>query len=250
MYCSLEPDKIIKTLVSLEQRISLRFPASGLARVCAELVSLARDTQARTGTIAKSNPFVRSGSWLAILAGLALLVALGTSIVTSTKTSDDLYGTLQGIDAAFNLLVLLGAALFFLITLENRLKQRQALMALHEFRSIVHVIDMHQLTKDPSMLGAVRTSASPERSLTPFELVRYLDYCSEMLSLAAKCAALYAEKLSDPVVIDTVGDIERLASELSNKIWQKITIVQNLDLDGGRVSPLPIPPPPRPSPAT
>ena len=87
------------------------------------------------------------------------------------------------------------------------------------------------------MLGAARTSASPERDMTPFELTRYLDYCSEMLSLTAKCAALYAEKLSDPVVVDTVGDIERLTSDLSSKIWQKITIVQTLE---GRDMPLPI----------
>jgi hypothetical protein len=86
------------------------------------------------------------------------------------------------------------------------------------------------------MLAAVHTSSSPDRGLTPFELVRYLDYCSEMLSLTAKLAALYAEKLSDPVVVDTVGDLERLTSDLSGKIWQKITIVQSLE---GRDIPLP-----------
>ena len=31
--------------------------------------------------------------------------------------------------------------------------------------------------------------SSPKRLLSPFELTRYLDYCSEMLSLAAKVAA-------------------------------------------------------------
>ena len=57
-----------------------------------------------------------------------------------------------------------------------------------------------------------------------------------MLSLTAKLAALYAEKLSDPVVLEAVGDIERLTSDLSSKIWQKITIVQSLE---GRDVPLP-----------
>jgi hypothetical protein len=52
-----------------------------------------------------------------------------------------------------------------------------------------------------------------------------------MLSLTAKCAALYAQRLSDPVVVDTVGDIELLTSDLSNKIWQKITIVEALPGD-------------------
>ena len=121
----------------------------------------------------------------------------------------------------------------FLTTLEARLKRRQALAALHEFRSIAHVIDMHQLTKDPSAMGGPRTSASPERSMTRFELVRYLSYCSELLSLGSKAAAVYAENIHDPAVIDAVGDIERLSTNLSQKIWQKITLVET-DIDDAR----------------
>lgn len=235
-YRRLDPDLIIKSLEMLVRRIEERFPGAGLANVCRDLVALANETTERALTITRSNFLLRLVIWLAIASGLALLVAVGQIIFTSTKASDDLFGTLQGIDSGFNIVVLTGATLFFVSSLELRLKQRQALKALHEFRSIVHVIDMHQLTKDPSMLGAARTSSSPDRDLTPFELVRYLDYCSEMLALTAKLAALYAEKLSDPVIVDTVGDIERLSSDLSGKIWQKITIVQSLE---GRDVPLP-----------
>jgi hypothetical protein len=235
-YRRLDPSLITQTLEALLRRIEERFPGSGLGRVCTDLVTLARDTSARSEKVARSNLALKTLIWLAIAAGVLLLVAVAQLIFTSTKTNDDLFGTLQGIDSGFNIIVLMGATLFFVSTLESRLKQRLALKELHEFRSIVHVIDMHQLTKDPSMLGAVHTSNSPDRSLTPFELMRYLDYCSEMLSLTAKLAALYAEKLSDPVVVDTVGDIERLTSDLSSKIWQKITIVQSLE---GRDMPLP-----------
>ncbi|MEI9900769.1 MAG: hypothetical protein WDN31_12330 [Hyphomicrobium sp.] len=45
---------------------------------------------------------------------------------------------------------------------------------------------MHQLTKDPSAFGGPATSSSPQRVMTRYELVRYLSYCSEMLSLAAR----------------------------------------------------------------
>ena len=62
--------------------------------------------------------------------------------------------------------------------------------------------------------------------MTPFELTRYLDYCSEMLSLTAKLAALYAQSSSDAVVIDAVSDLTTLTTNLSSKIWQKITLVQ------------------------
>ena len=134
---------------------------------------------------------------------------------------------LQAVEAAANIVVLLGAAVFFLISLETRLKRNRSLRDLHVFRSIAHVIDMHQLTKDPSsaLASDYATASSPQRTMTPFELTRYLDYCSEMLSLTSKLAAVYAQNLPDPVVIDAVYDIESLTTDLSQKIWQKITIL-------------------------
>ncbi len=62
--------------------------------------------------------------------------------------------------------------------------------------------------------------------MTPNQLLRYLGYCSELLSLASKVAALYADKLHDPDIVEAVGDIERLTSNLSQKIWQKIELIQ------------------------
>jgi len=121
-----------------------------------------------------------------------------------------------------------GAALIFLFTLEERIKRRRALADLHGLRSFVHVIDMHQLTKDPSHGAHINqaTPSSPKRDMTPAELTRYLDYCSEMLSLSAKIAALYAQSLPDAVVIEAVSDLERLTSDLSSEIWQKIMIAE------------------------
>ena len=40
-------------------------------------------------------------------------------------------------------------------------------------------------------------------------------------------AALYAQDLDDPVVVEAVNDIEMLATNLSRKIWQKIAILQS-----------------------
>ena len=58
-----------------------------------------------------------------------------------------------------------------------------------------------------------------------FELSRYLDYCTELLSISAKLAALHLQHINDPVVLEAVSDIEFLASNLSHKIWQKIVIL-------------------------
>ncbi len=133
---------------------------------------------------------------------------------------------LHGLESAVNLLILFGGAVWFVLTLEERAKRRRALDALHRLRSMAHVIDMHQLTKNPTvLLDGPRTAASPERGMSQFELTRYLDYCAEMLSLLGKLAALYAERVRDNVVIAAVNDIEVLTTGLGRKIWQKITII-------------------------
>jgi hypothetical protein len=134
---------------------------------------------------------------------------------------------LQGTEALLSQVILAGLAILFLTSLESRFKRRVALTSLHRLRSVVHIIDMHQLTKDPEPLLTPRmaTQSSPERTLTRFELVRYLDYCSEMLSITSKLAALHVQYLADPVVLNAVNDIETLAAHLSGKIWQKIMIL-------------------------
>jgi hypothetical protein len=136
---------------------------------------------------------------------------------------------LQGLDAGVNESILLSIALVFLFTLENRIKRSQTLRALHGLRSIAHVIDMHQLSKDPEAVlsPTMATASSPHRTMTRFELSRYLDYCAEMLSLTAKLAALHVQYVRDPVVMSAVSDVEDLTSGLSQKIWQKITILDS-----------------------
>jgi len=72
--------------------------------------------------------------------------------------------------------------------------------------------------------------------MTPFELNRYLDYCSDALALISKIAALYVQGFQDPVLLDAVDDVEDLTAGFSRKIWQKITILENLRraLHGGQ----------------
>lgn len=235
-YRALDADKIVDTLDKLGHRIADRFPNSGLSGVCADLISVARQTSERIAYVSRPNWPLRSLLIALLVSTLAVLTYLAAQ-ATTLKGTDEWSEVLQGIDALFSLAVLLGGGAFFISTVETRWKRSRALEALHELRSIVHVVDMHQLAKDPSSdRPATVGTLSGDRKMSHFELMRYLDYCSEMLSLTAKCAALYAELLSDAVVIDTVGYIERLTSELSSKIWQKITIIETLD---AREVPLP-----------
>lgn len=233
MYRTLDTDKIVATVDALERRISERFPGAGLAKVCAELGQIGRENRERLERIRKPHFGIRLASGAVLLAGTALIAYVAGLVLRLKAENADLFGVMQGIEASVNLLIVMGAAVFSLVSLEARWKRRQALDDLHELRSIVHVIDMHQLTKDPSATSTMMppTPSSPERRLSAPELVRYLDYCSEMLSLTAKVAALYAQHSSDGLVIEATSDLERLTTNLSAKIWQKITIVQGMVAD-------------------
>jgi hypothetical protein len=118
-------------------------------------------------------------------------------------------------------------AVVFLWVLPERMERRTLLRLLHRLRSLAHVIDMHQLSKDPEQVSPsyTPTSQSVAHGLDAEQLRHYLGYCSEMLSLTAKTAALSAEHSTDGVVLETISGIETLTTELSSKIWQKISLL-------------------------
>jgi hypothetical protein len=225
---ALDAEQILKTLRRLELRIAERFPDRGLRSICRDLITIGEEAQLRSITIARPDLLLRLAVYLVIAGAVAGMFVIAFSINLQVGTPE-IFGVFQGVEAAANIVVLFGAALFFLISLETRIKRNRTLADLHVFRSIAHVIDMHQLTKDPSIVLAPgpTTPSSPERTMNRFELSRYLDYCSEMLSLTSKLAALYAQNLPDPIIVDAVNDIERLTTNLSSKIWQKITILDS-----------------------
>jgi len=103
--------------------------------------------------------------------------------------------------------------------------------AVHELRSLAHIIDMHQLTKSPDhyLKESHRTKYSIEVRYDLYQVRRYLDYCSELLAMVSKVAMLYLEDQSDPVVLDAVDQIENLTTSLSRKIWQKVSVMNDID---------------------
>lgn len=226
----LDADKVVETLDNLYARVSERFPASGLAAVCGRLGDTARLTAARARRIARPYLFLRLLVALIVLTGVGLETTLVWRLDWSAVIrAREGFGLAQGLESAANLALLSGAAAWFLASLERRWKQQRVQKALHELRSFCHVIDMHQLTKDPTLMLGAPTRHSPRREMSRFQLARYLDYCAEMLALTAKLAALYAGESDDPTIIAAVNDIETLASDLGRKIWQKIMILGQLD---------------------
>lgn len=224
MYQSLDPVRIIETLEKLCLRIDKRFPESGLGRLCRELISTAHSASAKASRLARPNWLLRLAVTVVIVAGVAAQIVAAKLL--HLEDVDAGFGILESLEAAVNLLILFGGAIWFLMTLEERFKRRRALDALHLLRSMAHVIDMHQLTKDPTALVQER---APPRAMSKFQLTRYLDYCAEMLALIGKLAALYADRVRDPVVIDAVTEIENLTTGLARKIWQKISLIGELE---------------------
>jgi hypothetical protein len=231
VYRSVDPKAVVSTIERLRDRVLERLPGSGLSRVAQELHDVARTSAERAVWSAK--PLL----WLRIAMGfLGLVVVAGIfAAVQALRVPSAVPGAIelvQAVESSVNDIVFVGVGLYFLVSIEGRIKRARVLAALHELRAIAHIIDMHQLTKDPDRIadGVMRsqnnTPSSPERTLTRFELGRYLDYCSEMLALLGKIAALYAQYTTDPVALSAVDEIEDLTSGLSHKIWQKIMILQ------------------------
>ena len=230
MYRSLDADRIIATAEQLRNRIAERFPGSGLSKVAEELLSETRQAAATARWLAAPLRSVRIVTVLIIL--LMFAVAGATLFLLNRKVElfSSVADFLQGLDAGINEIILIGAAIYFLVGWETRRKRVRALRAIHVLRSMAHIIDMHQLTKDPERLSASGqdTPSSPQRRMSPFELTRYLDYCTEMLAILSKIAALYVQHFHDPITLAAVDEVQDLTGGLSQKIWQKIIILDRM----------------------
>ncbi len=229
-YGKLDPEKVHSTVKALSKRIRERFPDSGLSRICTELKALSRLSQQTVDSIHEPIWTLRLSRYT--LLGVILSGLLFTVFNLDPQQEEiafSIFDFIQTLEAGINDVVLISVAVYFIWSLESRVKRRRALKALHKLRSIAHVIDMHQLTKDPDRILVSRddTESSPKMKLSAFGLRRYLDYCSEMLSLTGKVAAIYLEKLDDPTVVVAVNEIEDLTTGLSRKIWQKIDMLRD-----------------------
>lgn len=229
---TLDEREIIKTLTELRNRIAERFPTRGLTQTATHLLDLSRLTAAEAAALRKPDWGLRMIAVLTVVAGVYgfyRLIGFYEVLIVDKLTLTEFA---QGLEAALNILLICGLIIAFFVRLESRYKRLRALSGLHRLRALSHVIDMHQLTKDPaSILGSERTGSSPRRDLSRDQLLRYLDYCTEMLSLIGKLAALYAQNLPDDSVIGAVNDVEELTSSLSRKIWQKIMIIKDEQQD-------------------
>jgi hypothetical protein len=209
MYRRLDPRKIADTAAAQRDRIASRFPGSGLSNVASELVSVINEAVETAAWLARPRWLLRAIVAIGLL--VILIALLGTILGVRIRLAFTTFSEfVQGLQAAIQNLVFLGIAVLFLLGLERRWKRRRALTALHSLRSLAHIIDMHQLTKDPERPSTARSEheGSAERALSPTDLIRYLDSCSDLLALISKAAALHVQDFNDSITLAAVNEIE------------------------------------------
>ena len=225
---ALDSARVRETVERLSLRVADRFPDSGLSMVARAVLDVADDSERVLDWIERPNVPLRIGIGLIVVLLLGVLFAGLNAIDLS---SDDFAASelVPLIEAATNELILIGAAILFLVGIETRTKRRRVIHAVNRLRGIAHVIDAHQLTKDPTAIleGVQRTKHSPVRGLSPEELNRYLDYCTEMLAMVAKLGFLYVQRFDDTQANHAVNELESLTTGLSRKIWQKMMILES-----------------------
>jgi hypothetical protein len=229
-YSTLNPERLQETQRKLAKRIETTFPTSGLKNVAAELVGMVQEAGVRSAAIRRPNWPLRVAVVLLALGALGLILRLATSLQVKTDLKDAM-GLFTFVESALRACFFFGAVVLFLVSLEIRMKRRRALSALHELRAMAHVVEMHQIAKDP--VGLLRGSPpkpgdKEQTTKTSEELNRYLNYCNELLSIISKIAALYVQDFPDVPTVAAADQVENLCSGISQRIWQKITVLDQL----------------------
>ena len=232
-YRELQTGPIVAAARRLAARIQERFPEAGLGGVAHELIGVAERCAAEAERLRRPNHTIRALVWFLWLGGAAGLVVVARALHYDGLDLTDASTLVQLTEPAMNIAVLVGLGVLTLARLETRWKRGRASAYLHELRSLIHIADMHQLTKDPYRGTGILapTAHSPPARVTGAMLERYLDYCAEIAALTGKLAAALAQSCRDPEVTHAAADVEQLAAGLSQRIWQKIMTVDRAPAD-------------------
>lgn len=228
----LDPARIILTAERLAGDIATRLPGTTLAELARELASLARLTSARLDRTRRPIYAIRIASLAAIMGCLAGLVRLFQHVNARWEfaTVTDLF---EAADAGFNLLVLLTGALWFLFTIESRLKRREVLQFIGELRDFVHVIDITQLYFTPDLYEAAPDDAKPASRLD----YGYLFYCTQMLGVISNLSALFTRVAGNDSIWRAVSEVESLANAIATKLASKTEAVRLMSAGTRRRAP-------------
>jgi len=211
---TLEAKKLIATTKELCSWINTEFPNAHLTNVANEVNLVAQEAVKKAENIRSANLWLRLGIGL-ILGGTAIAFVHQLWV-------HPLKEVLHFIDMTKGVGMYAIAFIIFLATLEIRWKRRNCILAVHELRSLAHIIDMHQLSKDPVIEKFRRNSQEQFRN----KVESYLHACIALLALVSKIGQLYIDYFPDPTATSAVNDFEETANGLAMKIWSKLINLQ------------------------
>jgi hypothetical protein len=198
------------------RQIDTYFPDRNLTKVSSSIIEFAERHTADLHVIDRPNRYIQLLIGSAMSTMLALVMYWMYELFIHNDGSGMIF-ELQDLDAFINILIFGSAATWFLLNWQAKSKRSFIIHRINELRSFAHVIDMHQLTKDPFF--------DDEMDMSDDDLIRYLDYCGDLLSCCSKLAATYLEHTDDEMVVQCVNEFESLTGRFNRKIWQKITIL-------------------------
>ena len=196
----LDAGKIIETAKNLADEISVRLSGTNLAGLAEELAGLAVATEERARRARRPLLAIRALSALAISLVFLGLWYLARHIHTRWE-----FGTINNVfnalNTGFNLLVLLAGALWFCVTLEARIKRKEALGFIEELREFIHAIDVTQLHYTPNLYRC-RHGAQPSN---PAIDETYLLYSTQMLGVISNLAPLHTRGATGDSILRGLG---------------------------------------------
>lgn len=222
----IQHQKIVISLKQLVLRIEERFPGSGL-------LHLANDITADIEKIPQSIENINHApKYIGFLKLLVILLIFGTmaGLVSQIEITKDFWTAgvfSQVFSSLVQLVVYLSVLVIFVFSYEKKIKLKKALSCINSYREFAHLIDLHQLAKDPAtfMKDYKPGRASRKNELGKFSMSRYLAYCNELLSLLGKATALYVHNFPDEALMAAADQIEDLTTGLSIRIWQKNSLL-------------------------
>ncbi|MCB1029332.1 MAG: hypothetical protein KDB24_16395, partial [Microthrixaceae bacterium] len=145
----LDPNAIVATAENLSLRIDERFEGRGISEIGHHLLGTARATRERLEELHRPRRGLRYGIAALILVTMAVATYAAFSVDLDVDEVGGIDDWIMVLEAGLQDLVFVGLAVVFVRGAEARVVRKDALIGLHQLRSVAHVIDMHQLTKDP-----------------------------------------------------------------------------------------------------
>ena len=225
----LDAAKIIETAKNLGEDISLQLPGTNLAVLAQELAVLAVATEERGGQARRPFLAIRALSALAISLVLFALWYLARHIHARWEfgTINNLFDALN---TGFNLLVLLAGALWFCVTLEARIKRKEALGFIEELREFAHVIDVSQLYYTHDLY---RSRHEDQHDKPAFDET-YLLHCTQMLGVISNLAPLYTRGATGDSILRAASEVQMLALAIISKHLAKAEAVRGMNMELSR----------------